>query len=164
MLKIFLQYNFVAPLVNTASRRSFQDYLIYTNVYVWLSNVNSFDLFSHSSTTLLILLLQSLFCPPAQHGVELIDGSGVYVTLPRLEEALREAKNGSQLARKLMEAIWDRETLARSSPSSKSKYRQLDPNVTNTIIGMPMLCAGRVGLFLDAEFKQCCAISVIIAF
>jgi hypothetical protein len=50
--------------------------------------------------------------------VELIPGTGVYVTLPQLEEARREAKNGTQLARKLMDAFWDRETLARSSLSS----------------------------------------------
>ena len=70
--------------------------------------------------------------------MELIAGSGVYVTLTRLEEARREAKNGTQLARKLMDAFWDRETLARSSLSSKSKfqYQQLDPNVINAIEGM----------------------------
>lgn len=73
--------------------------------------------------------------------MELIAGSGVYVTLTRLEEARREAKNGTQLARKLMDAFWDRETLARSSLSSKSKfqYQQLDPNVINAIEGMQIL-------------------------
>lgn len=81
---------------------------------------------------------QSELCPSAEHRVELIAGSGVYVTLTRLEEARREAKNGTQLARKLMDAFWDRETLARSSLSSKSKfqYQQLDPNVINAIEGM----------------------------
>lgn len=84
---------------------------------------------------------QSELCPSAEHRVELIAGSGVYVTLTRLEEARREAKNGTQLARKLMDAFWDRETLARSSLSSKSKfqYQQLDPNVINAIEGMQIL-------------------------
>ena len=70
--------------------------------------------------------------------MELIPGTGVYVTLPQLEEARREAKNGTQLARKLMDAFWDRETLARSSLSSKSKYQyqQLDPNVISAIEGL----------------------------
>lgn len=89
------------------------------------------------SLATLLQYAQSELCPPAEHRVELISGSGVYVTLPRLEEARREAKNGTQLARKLMDAFWDRETLARSSLSSKSKfqYQQLDPNVINTIEG-----------------------------
>ena len=84
---------------------------------------------------------QAELCSPAEQRVELISGSGVYVTLPRLEEARREAKNGTQLARKLMDAFWDRETLARSSLSSKSKYQyqQLDPNVINAIEGQGTL-------------------------
>jgi hypothetical protein len=88
-----------------------------------------------SSDSASIAYAQSELCPAAEHRVELIAGSGVYVTLPRLEEARREAKNGTQLARKLMDAFWDRDTLARSSLSSKSKfqYQQLDPNVINTI-------------------------------
>ena len=63
---------------------------------------------------------------------------GVYVTLPQLEEARREAKNGTQLARKLMDAFWDRETMAHSSLSSKSKYQyqQLDPNAISAIEGL----------------------------
>ena len=60
------------------------------------------------------------------------------MTLPRLEEARREAKNGTQLARKLMDAFWDHETLARSSLSNK-KYQQLDPNVINAIEGIILL-------------------------
>lgn len=70
--------------------------------------------------------------------MELIPGSGVYLSLARREEARREAKNGTQLARKLMDAFWDRDTLARSSLSSKSKfqYQQLDPKVINAIEGV----------------------------
>ena len=58
--------------------------------------------------------------------VELIPGTGIYVTLPQLEEARREAKNGTQLARKLMDAFWDK---------SKYQYQQLDPNVISAIEG-----------------------------
>ena len=81
---------------------------------------------------------QAELCPPAEQKVELLPGTGVYVTLPQLEEARRESKNGTQLARKLMDAFWDRETLARSSLSSKSKYQyqQLDPNVISAIEGV----------------------------
>ena len=77
-------------------------------------------------------------CPQSEHRVELISGSGVYVTPWRLKEARREAKNGTQLARKLMDAFWYRETLARSSLSSKSKYQyqQLDPLVIHAIQGI----------------------------
>lgn len=103
----------------------------------------------HKQITLVMSFMQYAqpeLCPQAEHRVELIGGSGVYVTLPRLEEARREAKNGTQLARKLMDAFWDRETLARSSLSSKSKYQyqQLDPNVISTIEGMyiPSLFTG----------------------
>ena len=97
-----------------------------------------FSLIHMTVYSVLLQYAQSELCPPAEHRVELIAGSGVYVTLPRLEEARREAKNGTQLARKLMDAFWDRETLARSSLSSKSKfqYQQLDPNVINTIEGI----------------------------
>ena len=56
-------------------------------------------------------------------------------------EACGGAKNGTQLARKLMDAFWDRETLARSSLSSKRKYQyqQLDPNVISAIEGVCIL-------------------------
>ena len=62
----------------------------------------------------------------------IISGSGVYITPWRLKEARREAKNGTQLA------FWYRETLARSSLSSKSKYQyqQLDPLVIHAIQGI----------------------------
>ena len=88
--------------------------------------------------SLVLQYAQAELCPSAEQRVELIPGTGVYVTLPQLEEARREAKNGTQLARKLMDAFWDRETLARSSLSSKSKYQyqQLDPNVISAIEGL----------------------------
>ena len=70
--------------------------------------------------------------------MELIPGTGVYVTLLQLEEARREAKSGTRLARKLMDAFWDQETLARSTVSSKGKYQQLDPNVIRAIEGLLM--------------------------
>ena len=87
--------------------------------------------------SLVLQYAQAELCPSAEQRVELIPGTGVYVTLPHLEEARRAAKNETQLARKLMDAFWDRETLARSSLSSKSKYQyqQLDPNVISAIEG-----------------------------
>jgi len=93
-----------------------------------------FILYDHSS----LQYAQPELCPPTEHKVELIPGSGVYLSLARREEARREAKNGTQLARKLMDAFWDRDTLARSSLSSKSKfqYQQLDPKVINAIEGV----------------------------
>lgn len=67
--------------------------------------------------------------------VELVRGSGVYISSQKLDESLREAKNGTQLARKLMDAFWDKGTLARSSvsPRSKYQYQQLDPKITAAI-------------------------------
>ncbi len=67
--------------------------------------------------------------------MELVHGSGVYISSQGLDEALREAKNGTQLARKLMDAFWDKSTLARSSvsPRSKYQYQQLDPKITAAI-------------------------------
>ena len=95
---------------------------------------------------------QAELCAPTEQRVELIASTGVYVTLPQLEEACREAKNGTQLARKLMEAFWDRETLARSSLSSKSKYQyqQLDPNVISAIEGI--YCSLSLSLFFCSTF------------
>ena len=117
--------------------------------------VNLTYILIHSSLSLSLSLLlqyaQSELCPSVEQRVELIVGSGVYVTLARLEEARREAKNGTQLARKLMDAFWDRDTLARSSLSSKSKfqYQQLDPNVINTIEGNIFWCGEDAMLKLD---------------
>ena len=69
--------------------------------------------------------------------VELVDGSGVFISAFKLEEATRDAKTGTQLARKLMDAFWDKDTLARSTltPRSKFQYQQLDPNVIKSIEG-----------------------------
>jgi hypothetical protein len=101
-----------------------------------------------SSDSASIAYAQAELCPSAEQRVELIPGTGVYVTLPQLEEARREAKNGTQLARKLMDAFWDRETMAHSSLSSKSKYQyqQLDPNAISAIEGKKNV------LLLVAEF------------
>lgn len=77
---------------------------------------------------------------PAQPGeaVELVSGSGVYILAYRLEEARREAKTGTQLARKLMDCFWDKDTLAKSTltPRSKFQYQQLDPKIIKAIEGM----------------------------
>ncbi len=71
----------------------------------------------------------------AGNTIELVHGSGVHIATHKLDEALRDAKNGTQLARKLMDAFWDKTTLARSSvsPRSKYQYQQLDPKVTAAI-------------------------------
>ena len=81
---------------------------------------------------------QPELCPPNEQSVELVAGSEIYVALNRLEEARREAKSGTQLARRLMDAFWDEDTLAKSSLSSKSRfqYQQLDPKVINSIKGL----------------------------
>ena len=42
-----------------------------------------------------------------QDYVELVSGSGVYIPAYKLEDATRDAKTGTQLARKLMDAFWD---------------------------------------------------------
>ena len=67
--------------------------------------------------------------------VELTEASGVYISSSKLEEARKEAKSGTQLARKLMDAFWDKPTLARSSVSARSKfqYQQLDPVIVAAI-------------------------------
>ena len=64
-----------------------------------------------------------------------MSGSGVYITSSKLDDAQRDAKNGTQLARKLMDSFWDKATLAKSSVSSRSKfqYEQLDPKIIATI-------------------------------
>ena len=69
--------------------------------------------------------------------VELVSGSGVYIPAYKLEDATRDAKTGTQLARKLMDAFWDKDTLARSTltPRSKFQYQQLDPTVIKSIEG-----------------------------
>ena len=70
-------------------------------------------------------------------GVELMAGSGVYVSLRRLGRALATSSSGTQLARKLMAMLWDRETLACSSPSPRpqSHYHPLDPGTVRAIEG-----------------------------
>ena len=62
------------------------------------------------------------------HNVELIDGSGVYLPAKGLAEAMTTAKGGTHLARMIMEFLWDRATLAKSSISENSKhqYKLLD--------------------------------------
>ncbi len=70
--------------------------------------------------------------------MELIPGSDVYISSHKLEESTRDAKTGTQLARKLMDAFWDKDTLARSTltPRSKFQYQQLDPKVIKAIEGI----------------------------
>jgi len=70
--------------------------------------------------------------------VELVAGSGVFIPTYKLEEATRDAKTGTQLARKLMDAFWDKDTLDKSTltPRSKFQYQQLDPKVIKSIEGM----------------------------
>lgn len=72
-----------------------------------------------------------------QEYVELVSGSGVYIPAYKLEDATRDAKTGTQLARKLMDAFWDKDTLAKSTltPRSKFQYQQLDPTVIKSIEG-----------------------------
>jgi len=55
-----------------------------------------------------------------------------------LIEARKGAKSGTQLARKLMDLFWDKDTLAKSTltPKSKHHYQQLDPNIIKAIEGM----------------------------
>ena len=67
-------------------------------------------------------------------------GSGVYVSLSLLGRALAQSKRGTQLARRLMDMLWDHETLAYStiSPRATSSYHQLDPNTIRAIEG-PLL-------------------------
>lgn len=76
--------------------------------------------------------------PQPGEAVELVSGSGVYILAYRLEEARREAKTGTQLARKLMDCFWDKDTLAKSTltPRSKFQYQQLDPKIIKAIEGM----------------------------
>lgn len=75
--------------------------------------------------------------PSTSDYIELTTGSGVYVPVYKLEEAKREAKTGTQLARKLMDVFWDKDTLARSTltPKSKFQYQQLDPKTIKAIEG-----------------------------
>ena len=76
---------------------------------------------------------------------ELVPGSGVYIQSYRLEEAKRDSKSGTQLARKLMDSFWDKDTLARSTltPRSKFQYQQLDPKVIKAIEGEGVRGEGR---------------------
>ena len=68
--------------------------------------------------------------------VELMPGSGVYVSLPMLTWALDSSKTGTQLARKLMDMLWDRQTLACSTLTPRaSNYHQLDQNTIRAIEG-----------------------------
>lgn len=75
--------------------------------------------------------------PQPGEAIELVSGSGVYILAYRLDEARREAKTGTQLARKLMDCFWDKDTLAKSTltPRSKFQYQQLDPKVIKAIEG-----------------------------
>ena len=52
--------------------------------------------------------------------VELLHGSGVYIASTKLAEALSVAKSRTHLARRLMDALWDEATLAKSSLSERS--------------------------------------------
>lgn len=62
----------------------------------------------------------------------------MYIPAHKLEDATRDAKTGTQLARKLMDAFWDKDTLAKSTltPRSKFQYQQLDPTVIESIEGI----------------------------
>lgn len=73
--------------------------------------------------------------------VEIVAGSGVYIPGYKLEEATRDAKTGTQLARKLMDAFWNKDILAQSTltPRSKFQYKQLDPKVIKSIEGIILL-------------------------
>ena len=61
--------------------------------------------------------------PQPGEAIELVSGSGVYILAYRLEEARREAKTGTQLARKLMDCFWDKDTLAKSTLTPRSKFQ-----------------------------------------
>ena len=76
--------------------------------------------------------------PSTSDYVELTPGSNVYIPVYKLDEAKREAKTGTQLARKLMDVFWDKDTLARSTltPKSKFAYQQLDPKTIKAIEGI----------------------------
>lgn len=76
--------------------------------------------------------------PQANELTEIVSGSGVYILTHTLLDARKDAKSGTQLARKLMDAFWDKDTLARSTltPRSKFQYQQLDPKVIKAIEGM----------------------------
>ena len=87
--------------------------------------------------------------------VELVSGSGVFIPVSKLEEATRDAKTGTQLARKLMDAFWDKDTLAKSTltPRSKFQYQQLDPTVIKSIEGTIIGCVNvwcEMGQLCDA--------------
>ncbi|XP_064384821.1 uncharacterized protein LOC135333725 [Halichondria panicea] len=66
---------------------------------------------------------------------ELVSGSGVFVLTQSLMEARKDARSGTQLARKLMDVFWDKDTLAKSTltPRSKFQYQQLDPKIIKAI-------------------------------
>ncbi len=53
-------------------------------------------------------------------------------------EARKDARSGTQLARKLMDVFWDKDTLAKSTltPRSKFQYQQLDPKTIKAIEGV----------------------------
>ena len=61
--------------------------------------------------------------------VELLHGSGVYIASTKFAVALSVAKSRTHLARRLMDALWDEATLAKSSLSERSTYQydQLNP-------------------------------------
>ena len=73
--------------------------------------------------------------------MELVTGSGVYISSSRLEETLRDAKTGTQLARKLMDAFLDKPPLPRSTLSARSKfqYQQLDRKIITAIEGIRLV-------------------------
>ena len=84
--------------------------------------------------------------------VELVSGSGVFIPVSKLEDATRDAKTGTQLARKLMDAFWDKDTLAKSTltPRSKFQYQQLDPTVIKSIEGTIIGYVCEMGQLCDA--------------
>ena len=88
-------------------------------------------------------LTQSAVTKQSGEYVELVPGSGVYIQAYKLEEVIRDAKTGTQLARKLMDAFWDKDTLAKSTltPRSKFQYQQLDPKVVKSIEGITVFKA-----------------------
>lgn len=89
--------------------------------------------------------------------VELMPGSGVYVSLPMLTWALDSSKTGTQLARKLMDMLWDRQTLACSTLTPRaSNYHQLDQNTIRAIEGRPEhVCISPISNLLLFMYALC---------
>ena len=59
----------------------------------------------------------------------------MYLPAKGLTEALTTAKGGTHLARMMMDFIWNRDTLSKSTISESSKYiyQPLDPHVVEAI-------------------------------